>query len=217
MAGRIEVRDARLAFGAEPALRGVTVTIAPGERVAIAGPSGCGKSTLLMCLAGVLVPDSGQVLVDGQDLTTLSEDERADLRARRYGFVMQFGDLVDELTLAENVRLARLISGRRGGSPTALLDRLGVGELADRLPAQVSGGQRQRVAVARAVGGSPSVVLADEPTGALDSQNSEVVMDLLLEQARLLPATLVVVTHDERFLPRFDRVIRMLDGQVVGC
>lgn len=218
MSAALSCTDLRYDFDGEVALAGVSLDIAPGLAVAVTGPSGCGKSTLLMCLAGVLTPSAGEVRIDGERVDTLDDNARSDLRAGRFGFVMQFGDLVPELTLKENVAVPQLIRGEpldrvriRG-----LMDRLGLQGLEDRLPGEVSGGQRQRAAVARAVIGRPDIVCADEPTGALDSGNGEAVMDLLLEQCRDLGSTLVVVTHDESEVARFDRAIRMLDGTVVG-
>lgn len=218
MSAALSCSDLHYDFDGEVALAGVSLEIDAGSAVAVTGPSGCGKSTLLMCLAGVLTPSAGEVRIDGERVDTLDDDARSDLRAGRFGFVMQFGDLVPELTLEENVGVPSLIRGEPLDTKgiRSVLERLGLGGLQRRLPGEVSGGQRQRAAVARAVLRAPDIVFADEPTGALDSRNGQAVMDLLLEQCRDLGSTLVVVTHDESEVRRFDTVIQMRDGTVVG-
>jgi putative ABC transport system ATP-binding protein len=205
-------------FGATPALREANLNVAAGEVLAVMGPSGSGKSTLLHCLAGILSPDSGQILFDGQPLNTLSENERTLLRRDRFGFVFQFGQLVPELPVLENVMLPLLLgrASRRTArnAAAALLDRLDLGALHRRRPGELSGGQAQRVAVARALVTGPKVVFADEPTGSLDSLAGEKVIDLLLAAAREQGATVVLVTHDARVAACADREVLVSDGEV---
>ena len=197
------------------AVDGVDLGIAPGETVAIMGPSGCGKSTLLYLLGGLDRPTAGEIWLNGQDLSRLSERALARLRSQAIGFVFQAFHLMDELTAAENVELPALLAGR---SPRAarrraeeLLERVGLANRARFLPTQLSGGQRQRVAVARALVADPLVVLADEPTGNLDSAAAKDVLRLFdhLHQAG---QTLIIVTHDPRVAATADRVISMRDG-----
>lgn len=208
-------------FGDTAALGGVSVEVEPGEILAVMGPSGSGKSTLLYCLAGIYSPDSGAVLVGDADLGSLSDDERSDLRIREMGFVFQFGQLVPELSAWENVALPLLIAGTRRGSARAealeWLDRLGVADLAQHRPDSLSGGQSQRVAIARALVHGPSIILADEPTGALDSLGGEQVMRLLVDAARERSCALVIVTHEARVAAWCDREIRLRDGKVAAA
>src|SRR4051812_25351717 len=184
----LTARDLHLSFGASPALTGASVEVAPGEVLALLGPSGSGKSTLLHCLAGILVPDSGEVRYRGSRLDTLTDELRSELRRSDFGFVFQFGSLVPELSAVENVALPLRLSGhrRRASDARALewLERLEVADVARKRAGEMSGGQAQRVAVARALVAGPRVVFADEPTGALDSLNGELVMDLLVGAAR---------------------------------
>src|SRR5271166_3111089 len=185
----VEARDLFLSFGETPALRGASLGVRPGEIVAVMGPSGSGKSTLLHCLAGILVPDEGQVWFGGQRLDTLSDDRRSALRRDRFGFVFQSGQLVPELTAEENVALPLLLSGtRRGPATTAArtwFGTLGLDGLEHRRSGELSGGQAQRVALARGLVAGPEVLFADEPTGSLDSVSGELVMDLLTAAARV--------------------------------
>src|SRR5215831_3344908 len=184
----IEARDAFKSFGQTPALRGASVATRQGEILAIMGPSGSGKSTLLHCLAGIFTPDLGQVWFGGQRLDTLGEAERTKLRRTAFGFVFQFGQLVPELTTADNVALPLLLNRarRRAAYKTAgaWLDRLGIGDKGGNRTGELSGGEAQRVAVARALALAPKVIFADEPTGSLDSLTGEKVMDLLTALAR---------------------------------
>ncbi|GAA2531822.1 ABC transporter ATP-binding protein [Winogradskya humida] len=193
--------------------------VSPGEVLALTGPSGSGKSTLLHCLSGILAPDSGRVLYDGRELTTLTDRERSALRRREFGFVFQFGQLVPELTCQENVELPLRLSGvrraRARGPAAELLARLGVSEVAGKRPGQVSGGQGQRVAVARALVTGPRVIFADEPTGALDSRNGEQVMGLLVAAARERGSAVVLVTHETRIAAFADREAVFRDGAAV--
>jgi putative ABC transport system ATP-binding protein len=210
--------DLELAFGPTPALRGATIEVAAGEIVAVMGPSGSGKSTLLHCLAGILVPDRGQVRFGEQVVSELSDDARTRLRRDRFGFVFQFGQLVPELTAVENVALPLLLAGvrRRPALERARVwfGRLDLAGLEDRRSGELSGGQAQRVALARGLVAEPPVLFADEPTGALDSLTGEHVMDLLVDSARAAGTTVVLVTHDARVAAYADRDVVVRDGRV---
>ena len=201
------------------ALRGVDLNVRRGEMVAIMGPSGCGKTTLLNCASGLDEIDSGQVLIDGMVLHHLPDDERSNYRARRMGFVFQLYNLLPVLSAAENVEMPLLISGTGAKEARAkALDALEVVGLADRahhLPAELSGGQRQRVTIARALINEPSIVWADEPTGDLDSETANEIMDLLCHLNTTNSQTFVVVTHAPDVGQRAHRIIRMRDGQIV--
>ncbi|MFF4492872.1 ABC transporter ATP-binding protein [Streptomyces sp. NPDC001546] len=205
------------AYGTTKALDGAEFSIHPGEVVAVMGPSGSGKSTLLHCLAGIVPPDSGTVTYDGRDLTAMGDAERSALRRGQFGFVFQFGRLVPELTCVENVALPLRLAGvrRKEAEATALgwMERLQVEDIGAKRPGEVSGGQGQRVAVARALVTRPRVVFADEPTGALDSLNGELVMQLLTEAARAASAAVVLVTHETRVAAYSDREIVVRDGR----
>ena len=219
MRGRlIEARDVVKSFGQTPALRGASVATSQGEIMAIMGPSGSGKSTLLHCLAGIFQPDQGEVWFDGQRLETLDEAERTRLRRTVFGFVFQFGQLVPELTSADNVALPLLLNraSRKAAYKTAdaWLDRLGIGDKAANRTGELSGGEAQRVAVARALALGPKVIFADEPTGSLDSLTGEKVMDLLTGLSREAGTTVVLVTHDARVAAYADRVVMVRDGLV---
>ena len=214
----LEARALHKAFGRTEALRGASLTIGREEVVAITGPSGSGKSTLLMCLAGVIRPEAGEVWFDGQRLDAMKEAERTRLRRRQVGIVLQFGQLVPDLTVLQNVALPLLLErhDRRSAEQVATgwLERLGVSGLALARPGELSGGEGQRVAIARALVTSPSVVLADEPTGALDTLGSEQVLDALLLAARESGASLVLVTHDRSVAAVAGREIIVRDGAV---
>lgn len=206
------------ASGDPLAVAGVDLDLQAGQVAAVLGASGSGKSTLLYCLAGVLRPRSGTVHLDGERIDDLADADRAQVRLERFGFVFQFGALVPELTLAENVELPLRLLGRRGTPSRAaarqLLAELGVADVADRRPTQVSGGQQQRAAVARALVHGPAVVFADEPTGALDSASRDLTLTLLLDAARVRGAGVVLVTHDERVAQRADVRLLMHDGRL---
>lgn len=216
----LEARNVSLSYGATPALRDVSLRIDAGASVALMGASGSGKSSLLHCLAGVIVPDEGSVLVDAADISRLSDRDRSRLRLERMGVVFQFGDLVPELTLVENVSLPLQLLGQRTRAARErameLLDRLGIAELADSRTGAVSGGQAQRAAVARALVHGPAVVLADEPTGALDSVNAEAVLDALADLARDTGAALLVVTHDNVVASHLDTLVTLHDGAILS-
>jgi putative ABC transport system ATP-binding protein len=214
----IEARSIYKAFGPTPALRGANVTVRQGEIFAIMGPSGSGKSTLLHCLAGIFTPDQGDVLFDHQVVNTMSEADRTKLRRTAFGFVFQFGQLVPELTAADNVALPLLLNRTRRKvaykTADAWLDKLGISDKGGRRTGELSGGEAQRVAVARALALAPKVIFADEPTGSLDSLTGEKVMDLLTDLARQQGATVVLVTHDARVAAYADRVATVRDGIV---
>ncbi|MFE3556834.1 ABC transporter ATP-binding protein [Streptomyces sp. NPDC059193] len=207
----------RKEYGPTRALDGAEFSIHPGEVVAVMGPSGSGKSTLLHCLAGIVPPDSGTITYAGRELSAMNDAERSALRRGEFGFVFQFGQLVPELTCVENVALPLRLTGvkRKEAERTALnwMERLQVEDLARKRPGEVSGGQGQRVAVARALVTQPRVIFADEPTGALDSLNGELVMQLLTEAARSANAAVVLVTHETRVAAYSDREIVVRDGK----
>ena len=214
----LELRGLHKSFARTEALRGVSLDVQPGEVVAVTGPSGSGKSTLLHCAAGVLVPEAGSVTFAGQRLDELDESARTRLRRREIGLVLQFGQLVPDLTAVQNAALPLLLDGtdRRTARTAALawLERLGVSDVADQVPAELSGGESQRVAVARALVTGPRLVCADEPTGALDTVAGEVVLTELLAAVRDASASLLVVTHDNRVAARADREVVLRDGSL---
>jgi len=214
----IEARDLFLSFGETPALRGASLSVRRGEIVAVMGPSGSGKSTLLHCLAGILIPDAGEIWFDGRRLDTLGDDRRSALRRDRFGFVFQSGQLVPELTAEENVAMPMLLAGsRRGPAITAArkwFGTLGLDGLEHRRSGELSGGQAQRVALARGLVAEPDVLFADEPTGALDSVSGELVMDLLTAAARQQGTTVILVTHDAQVAAYADREVIVRDGKV---
>ncbi|UQN31591.1 ABC transporter ATP-binding protein [Brachybacterium kimchii] len=204
--------------GATLALDGVDLDIRAAESVAVMGPSGCGKTTLLHVLAGILPPTSGSVVHAGASLDSLSDAARTRLRRTSFGFVFQDGQLLPELTALENVVLPRMLGGasRRAASAeaSAWLDRLGLAGMHERRPGQLSGGQAQRVAIARALAGRPSVVFADEPTGALDQTTGHSVLQVLAEACQDAGAALVMVTHDPSVAATCERTIAMRDGRI---
>ncbi|MCU1351309.1 MAG: Phosphonate-transporting ATPase [Acidimicrobiales bacterium] len=219
----LTVRGVRKTYEAEDvpvrALRGADLTLARGEFAAVMGPSGCGKSTLLNLIAGLDQADDGEIVIDGETVTGRSEDELARLRRRHIGIVFQFFNLLEGMSALENVVLPAVVAGasRKKAEPRArdLLDLLGVGDKASAAPGTLSGGQRQRLAIARALANEPTLLLADEPTGALDSEGGHEVMELF----RRLHAggqTILLVTHDDEVAAVAGRVVRMRDGRVVG-
>jgi putative ABC transport system ATP-binding protein len=213
----LDVQGVHKSFGPTPALRGASLTVRRREIVAITGPSGSGKSTLLLCAAGVLRPEVGTVRHDGRDLADLSDAERALLRRRDVGLLLQFGQLVPELTAVQNVALPLLLDRHdKAASLTTArfwLERLGALEQAEARPGEMSGGQGQRVAIARALVTGPRLICADEPTGALDTVGGEDVLQVLTEVARETAASLVVVTHDNRVAAVADREVVLRDGR----
>jgi putative ABC transport system ATP-binding protein len=200
------------------ALSGIHIEIQRGEYVAISGPSGCGKSTLLAILGLLDSPSDGKYWLNGQEVADLPMSQRARVRNREIGFIFQSFNLIGDLTVFENVELPLIYRGMKSNERrervNAALERVGMAHRAKHLPSQLSGGQQQRVAVARAVAGQPSILLADEPTGNLDSKNGEAVMDLLRELHRA-GATICMVTHDPRYAAHADRAIHLFDGRVV--
>ncbi len=206
------------AAAATRALDGVDLDLARADSLAVMGPSGCGKTTLLHLLAGILTPTSGTVHHDGTDLATLGDRRRTRLRRSAFGFVFQDGQLLPELTALENVILPRMLAGtsRRAASAEARswLTRLGLEGLHERRPTQLSGGQAQRVAIARALAGRPSVVFADEPTGALDQTTGGAVLQVLVEACHDSGASLVMVTHDATVAAACRRTVAMRDGRI---
>jgi putative ABC transport system ATP-binding protein len=216
----VQGRDLHLSFGQTPALRGADISVQAGEILAVMGPSGSGKSTLLHCLAGNLVPDSGEVHVNGRRLDTLPDAERSMLRRTQFGFVFQFGQLVPELTAEENVALPLLLGGshRTAALKTARkwFMRLDLDGLGKRRAGELSGGEAQRVALARGLVTEPEILFADEPTGALDSLLGEQVMNLLTSAARQQATTVVLVTHEPRVAAYADREVIVRDGRVTA-
>ena len=201
-------------FGDVRAVDGVSLRVASGEAVLILGPNGSGKTTLLSMLGGLLQPTSGRVLIAGTDVTAMSEQARCDFRLRTIGFIFQSFHLLDALTARENVQLVLdLAHDSDPERAETLLDELGVRQRADFLPHAMSGGEKQRVAIARALANDPAILLADEPTGSLDSQAGEATIRLLCDAARRHGKAVIIVSHDTRIVPRVDRVLSMVDGR----
>ena len=198
-------------------LKGIDLDVPRGQFAAVMGPSGSGKSTLLGLLAGLDTPTSGTIYLDGQEITGLKEDELALVRGRKIGFVFQSYHLIPTLTAEENVLLPMELAGNGGGAGRAreLLERVGLADRRDHYPVQLSGGEQQRVALARAFMVRPPILLADEPTGNLDSENGRLVLDLLLSLNRQEGTTLVLVTHDQELAGSADRRILLRDGRIV--
>lgn len=205
-------------YGAVPLFDGVSLSVAGGEFVAIVGESGVGKSTLLNCMAGLDHWDSGTVLLDGQNLANLDDDQLARMRREKIGFVFQAFHVLPHLDVAQNVALPLLLLGQPDAARVqAMLQAVGLGSLSQRLPQELSGGELQRVAIARALVHRPSLLLADEPTGNLDPKTATKVMDALIEQANQHHAALVLVTHSHAAAARADRVLRLAsDGLTVS-
>jgi putative ABC transport system ATP-binding protein len=213
-------REYRIGRDAVIALGGVDISIYQGEFVAIVGPSGCGKSTLLNLLGGLDQPTKGNVFLDGQNLAQLSEEQLASLRRQKMGFIFQRHDLFPELTARENVEfpllLGRMSPIERKKRADDLLTQIGLAEKADHLPDELSGGQQQRVGIARALANNPLILLADEPTGNLDSATSAEIINILIQLTRNQGLTLVMVTHDPEVAEQADRKLTLRDGQLVG-
>jgi putative ABC transport system ATP-binding protein len=199
-------------------LHPLDLAIESGRVVAITGPSGSGKSTLLGLLAGLDAPSTGRILIDGSDITEMSEDALARFRGTRIGFVFQFFHLLPSLTALENVRVPLEIAGASdaGARADALLNEVGLAPRRHHYPSQLSGGEQQRVAIARALANNPPIVLADEPTGNLDSGTGHQVIDLLIDVNRRRGTTVVLVTHDAELAQRADRTIALRDGRIIG-
>jgi lipoprotein-releasing system ATP-binding protein len=202
-------------------LHGIDLRIHQGEFVSLTGLSGSGKSTLLYLLGALDRPTGGEVLLEGEDIGALDDDERAELRSNKLGFVFQFHFLLPEFTVLENVMIPMLRRGQRARADAEdkarrVLESIGLGELADRRPHQLSGGQQQRVSIARAVANDPRIILADEPTGNLDSKNGVIVMDVFEKLVREEHLTIIVVTHERSFAARTSRQVVLSDGQLIA-
>lgn len=215
----IEIEHINKSYGQLHVLRDVSVTIEKGEIVSIVGPSGAGKTTLLQIIGALDAPDSGSVRYDGVDVLKMRDNELARFRNMNIGFVFQFHQLLPEFTTVENVAIPALIGGLKQGEARRraleLLDFMGLTERAEHKPAQLSGGERQRVAVARALVNNPEVILADEPSGSLDSQNKQELHRLFFRLRDEMSQTFVIVTHDETLARDTDRIIHMKDGAIV--
>lgn len=201
-----------------PALRGVSLAVQEGEFVGVMGPSGCGKSTMLHLLGGLLTPTTGRIIIDGEDLTAASDAKRTDIRRRKIGFVFQRFNLFPTLTAEGNLRLAERIHGNGAGDPDRRREVLRMLRLEDKMhhkPLELSGGEQQRVALARAVVNRPAIVLADEPTGNLDSENSEIVLKMFRELNDRFNQTIIMITHNPEAAAACSRVIQMRDGHIV--
>jgi putative ABC transport system ATP-binding protein len=201
-----------------PALRGVSLAVSEGEFVAVMGPSGCGKSTMLHLLGGLLTPTSGRIVIDNEDLTAASDARRTDIRRRKIGFVFQRFNLFPTLTAEGNLRLAERIHGNGEDDPARRREILRMLRLEDKMhhkPLELSGGEQQRVALARAVVNRPAIVLADEPTGNLDSENSSLVLKMFRELNDRFNQTIVMITHNPEAAAACQRVIQMRDGHIV--
>jgi putative ABC transport system ATP-binding protein len=203
-----------------PALRGVSFTVEKGEFVSIVGPSGSGKSTLFYILGGLTRATSGRVTIDGDDFAQLTDAQRTAMRKRKIGFVFQKFNLLPTLSARGNIEIAREIAGKKNGVDLALLQRvtemLGIAARLDHRPAELSGGEQQRVALARALVNGPAIVLADEPTGNLDSRNSEIVLKMLRDANRQFGQTVLMITHNPEAAEIGDRIIHMRDGSIVA-
>jgi putative ABC transport system ATP-binding protein len=202
-----------------PALRGVNLRVEEGEFVSMVGPSGCGKSTLLHVIGGLTPPTQGRVLLDGADLSSLNDAQRTELRKQKIGFVFQRFNLLPTLTVYGNIALACHIAGNRNGASRqamiSIVRMLGLESRLDHRPAELSGGEQQRVAIARAVVNRPKILLADEPTGSLDTENSELVMNMLQELNHKSGQTILLITHNPEVALYSDRIISMRDGHIL--
>jgi putative ABC transport system ATP-binding protein len=217
----ISIRDLRKTFRSGEvdvhALRGVDLAVARGEFLAIVGPSGSGKSTLFNILGGLTPPTAGTVMIDGKDLMKMSDADRTNLRKRTVGFVFQKYNLLPTLTVGDNIEIARDIAGGTGPIDQQfrdVLDALGIADKMDRKPRQLSGGEQQRVAIARAVVNRPAILLADEPTGNLDTENSTAVLDLMRTLNKKIGQTILMITHNPEAAAFADRIVHMRDGQL---
>lgn len=215
----IELDNITRSFGSLQVLKGISLNIDRGEVVSITGPSGAGKTTLLQIMGSLDRPNGGKVLYDGQDITKMSEKEISAFRNKHIGFVFQFHQLLPEFTALENITIPMLIAGQGMRQANArakeLLELLGLADRADHKPAELSGGEKQRIAVARALANQPDVILADEPSGSLDTKNKEELHKLFFNLRDQLGQTFVIVTHDESLAAMTDRTIRLLDGSIL--
>lgn len=215
----IELKNIKKSFGTLEVLKSIDLTIGKGEVVSIVGPSGAGKTTLLQIMGTLDRADSGQVYINGTDISVLKEKEQAAFRNKQIGFVFQFHQLLPEFTALENVTIPALIAGTSSTEATRnakkILEFLGLAARASHKPAELSGGEKQRVAVARALINHPAVILADEPSGSLDTQNKEELHQLFFDLRNRLGQTFVIVTHDEGLAALTDRTIHMKDGSII--
>lgn len=216
----IDIKGITKSFGQLQVLKGIDLHIEKGEVVSIVGPSGAGKTTLLQIIGTLDKPDSGEIIIDGTDVGKLSSKKLSEFRNKRVGFVFQFHQLLPEFTALENVMIPAFIAGASKGEAKQrameLLDFMGLSERAGHKPSELSGGEKQRVAVARALVNRPAVVLADEPSGSLDSQNKTELHNLFFDLRREFGHTFLIVTHDETLARLSDRMIELRDGQVVS-
>ncbi|MZG31677.1 MAG: ABC transporter ATP-binding protein [Nitrospinae bacterium] len=199
-------------------LKSLDLTVPTGQFLAITGQSGSGKTTLLSLIAGLDTPTNGQIVIDGQDMTKLNEDELAILRGKRFGFIFQNFHLIPTLTALENVVLSAELNNTPSATKKAndLLGTVGLGDRLHHYPAQLSGGEQQRLSLARAFINEPDIVLADEPTGNLDTKNSEHIIELILELHRVKQATIILVTHELHVAKRSERILTLADGQIIS-
>ena len=214
----IEINDIRKSFGQLEVLKGITMNVERGEIVSIVGPSGAGKTTLLQIIGTLDRPDSGSVVIDGTDVSTLGDKRLSTFRGQNIGFIFQFHHLLPEFTATENIMMPALIAGRSRKEARQKADELlsfmGLSDRATHKPAQLSGGEKQRIAVARALVNNPAVVLADEPSGSLDSKNKQELHQLFFDLREKLGQTFVIVTHDEELASITDRTIHLRDGMI---
>ena len=216
----ISAKNIKKTYAKTEALRGVNIEVNPGEILAIMGPSGSGKSTLLHCLAAITSIDSGEIEFDGKRIDKLNDNQRTVLRRSSFGFVFQFGQLVPELTALDNVALPLLLNGsgrsKSYEQASVWLAKVGLGNKENNLPGELSGGEAQRVAIARAMVIQPKILFADEPTGSLDSLNSERIMELFITTAKEHGTTIVMVTHEPTIAAYADREVIVRDGRIAG-
>ena len=214
----IELDNITRSFGNLKVLKGISLKVERGEVISITGPSGAGKTTLLQIMGSLDRPDSGRVLYDGQDITRMNEKELSAFRGKHIGFVFQFHQLLPEFTALENITIPMLIGGQNMRQATArakeLLELMGLSDRAEHKPSELSGGEKQRIAVARALANQPDVILADEPSGSLDTKNKEDLHNLFFSLRDQLGQTFVIVTHDESLASMTDRTIHLLDGAI---
>lgn len=216
----IELDNITKSFGALQVLKGISLRVDRGEIISITGPSGAGKTTLLQIMGSLDKPDNGNVLYDGRDITCMGEKELSAFRNKHIGFVFQFHQLLPEFTALENITIPMLIAGQNMHQASSrakeLLNMLGLSDRAEHKPSELSGGEKQRIAVARALANQPDVILADEPSGSLDTRNKEDLHKLFFELRNRLNQTFVIVTHDESLAAMTDRTIHLLDGAIAG-
>jgi ABC-type antimicrobial peptide transport system, ATPase component len=214
----IELENITRSFGSLQVLKGISLKVNKGEIISITGPSGAGKTTLLQIMGSLDKPDSGRVLYDGRDITAMGEKELSSFRGSHIGFVFQFHQLLPEFTAKENIMIPMLIAGKNMHDASSraceLLEMLGLKERAEHKPSELSGGEKQRIAVARALANKPDVILADEPSGSLDTKNKDDLHNLFFKLRDLLGQTFVIVTHDESLASMTDRTIHLLDGVI---